>query len=303
VSAVTELWLMQLLWGVGPWLVFALLLVLAFIAYSYLKKAATFIRTQAIEQGWSGIPAIIVSDFALQLIVWMMTAVLFAAIVGTGFVFARIHIGLTRRYGEDELRRLTEEAGAAMPEMSIDFIFLLSALALVMTATLAVVTYRALRTKAGKLAAERRLEGTRTPIIVALYGKRGLAGILIILAGCYAVFSVLMQLLLALAIALPLPEALITIEVPGALHVAIVVVLLMWLGVVFMLTGPVGALFSQRLMFLLRAIRENRVALGSVKIFLSLFLFFYGYFLNKWLQMIIGVSQFPEWFTENLLFR
>lgn len=297
-EAVGQLWLMQLLWGFGPWLIFGTLIAGMLIAFHYLNRIARRLSTAPIGKGGGGAGTVLLNTVLISGLIWVMRALIVVVFVLTGISVGRLWMAMLPQTEAEraEIERLTEEAMAVAPEMSLDFILLLGALGLTITATIGVLIYRGLHAHAMKIAAEPRPEGAPPPLTVRLYARPRFTGILLVLIACYVIWSFVMQVVYGIAYVTPLPRALTTIEIPGALGVAVGFLILLWLGFLVMLVGPVGVLLFEQFRLLLRGVRENAIIRGVAIGFAGVFIFFFGFFANKQLQYAIGLSQFPEWF-------
>ena len=120
-----------------------------------------------------------------------------------------------------------------------------------------------------------------------------IAGIIIIVVGCYPLWAIIMNLILGFVLITPLPTSLLTIELPATNILLLAMFSVLWVGVIYSLASPTVVISWRHLIMTYRQYSENRsvhiVSISLAAIMLGLF----GGLINMWLLRSIGEALFP----------
>jgi hypothetical protein len=287
---VLRLWLLGLVWSYGTWVVLALALGGGVLLFARLDRIAEAVERGPILDGWRGIPGILRNRAFLAACVDAMKLVLVGALALTGVAMAAFQ-GFVAGQLEAEPVDLAELPSL---EIGLDFLLLGAVVVFAVTVVGGVMTWRTLRSRAEAWVAAPA--GRPVPLLVRLYLRPRLAGVLLLVLGGYLLFGAMMQVFYLVVLVLPLPRWLLEISVSGATWLAIAVLTVLWLGVVLVMAAPFARLRLRALHFWLRELAENRIALACLRVSVAVGVLLLGFYLDVWLLQALGTRFFPDWF-------
>jgi hypothetical protein len=291
-ESVINLWVMQFLFGVTPWLILAIGIAVVAVIFNKFDRIAEKRQKEPIEAGIRGVPRIIKNQTIMTVMIFVMRnlaaiAIFFSA--SATYIIAY----LLRNRVEMETAKLPDEYMESGVEWSIGFIVICGIIGITITITIAIESYYALRHRGKLLLQQASGKPGTTPLIARLYGSKTIAGIIIIVVGCYPLWAIIMNLILGFVLITPLPTSLLTIELPATNILLLAMFSVLWVGVIYSLASPTVVISWRHLIMTYRQYSENRsvhiVSISLAAIMLGLF----GGLINMWLLRSIGEALFP----------
>lgn len=294
-ESVIYLWLLQFLWGITPWLLLAIGIAVMAIVFNRFDKTAKNLQKDPIDKGIKGLSRIFINQSVIEVMIYVLKRLAGLAIF-LGSITTYIVANITRNKVEMETAKLPDGYSALGEEASLDFIILCSFMGIAITIYIAITGYYALRRKGQSLLQKANQTQSPPTLIARLYGRTTLGGIIIFMVGCYPLWALIMNLIWGVAIFIPLPSSLLTIELPGTKWLVIVMFGVIWGGVVFAMSSPTLVLLWRQLMMSLRQYRENRIVHASSVTLMAIMLGLFGGLLTMGFLYSLGGALFPDIF-------
>lgn len=292
-ESVIILWVMQFLF-VTPWLVLAIGISVMALVFHKFDKIAKSLQKGPIEVGIKGLPRIVLNQATIGAMIFVLRTFTSVAIfLGTTTTYIIAY--LFKNKVQMEAAKLPDEYMALGEEPSIDFIILCGLVGITITITIAIAGFSALRRK-GQVVLQQSSEKLPTSLIARLYGRTTLAGIVIIVIGCYPLWALVMNLIWGFAVVIPLPPSLVTIDLPGTDFLLIVMFGVISVGVAFAMTSPTIMLMWRGLMMSFRQYMENRIVHATSITLMAIMLGLFGGLITMGLLSSIGEALFPDMF-------
>ncbi len=292
-ESVIILWVMQFLF-VTPWLVLAIGISVMALVFHKFDKIAKSLQKGPIEVGIKGLPRIVLNQATIGAMIFVLRTFTSVAIfLGTTTTYIIAY--LFKNKVQMEAAKLPDEYMALGEEPSIDFIILCGLVGITITITIAIAGFSALRRK-GQVVLQQSGEKLPTSLIAHLYGRTTLAGIVIIVIGCYPLWALVMNLIWGFAVVIPLPPSLVTIDLPGTDFLLIVMFGVISVGVAFAMTSPTIMLTWRGLMMSFRQYMENRIVHATSITLMAIMLGLFGGLITMGLLSSIGEALFPDMF-------
>jgi hypothetical protein len=290
-AGLIELWLLQIVWGLGPWICIGFGLVVITRGSGVFKSAARNIEQRAERTSAHGRAAISFDLLSHRIVTILSMLFAFACIGVAGMVSEVLQGGVEAR-----VRELPPAIEAAPGQTaSVDFIAAVCLATLGVTLAITVCIYRALRQRALEHSATPDL-GAHAPAMVRFFSRPPLARLGVTAFSAFLFFGFLSQIAWGLMLVYPPPASWLTLEAPGLLPA--LGWILLWIGPAVLLaalspTWNLTARYAQlhqRFFKLNPQMRRNagrRAAIGVG---------FIGAVIDFNLLIWIGARLFPEAF-------
>lgn len=294
-ESVINLWIMQFLFGVLPWLILAIGIAAVAMVFHKFDRIAEKLQKEPIEPGISGVPRIIKNQTVVNIMIFVLRN-LTAIAIFLGASTTYIITYWLRNRVEMETAKLPDEYLESGTEWSIGFMVICGLIGITITITIAIEIYYALRRKGTILLQQTSQKTSSTPLIARLYGQSTLAGRIIMVIGCYPLWMLIMNLIWGLVFIIPLPTSLLTIELPAINIFMLVMFGVLWVGIIYSLASPTIVISWRHIMMSLRQYRDNRfVHIVSISVIAAIFGLFGG-LITMGLLRSLGETLFPSIF-------
>lgn len=293
-ESVLYLWALQFLFAVTPWLVLAMGIAAVAIVFHKFDAIAEKLQKERIDPGIKGLPRIALNQAVLNVIIFVLRNLTGIAIfLGASTTYMIVY--MIRNRVELETEKLPDEFMKSGVDWSFGFMVICGLIGTTITITIAIEIYHALRRR-GKLLLQASDKPESAPLIARLYGLKTRAGIIIIVVACYPLLMLIMNLIWGFAIFMPLPASLLTIELPAANILLLVIFGVLWVGVIYTMASPTITILLRHLLMSFRQYEENRFVHAASKSIAALILGLFGGLLTIVLLYYIGEAIFPMMF-------
>jgi hypothetical protein len=294
-ESVINLWLLQFLFGAIPWLVLAIGIAVMAILFHRFDKTAKNLQKEPFDKGIKGLPRIFINQSVMEVMIYVLKRLTGLAIF-LGSITTYIVAYIIRNKVEMETAKLPDGYLALGEEPSLDFIILCSFMGIAITIYIAISGYYALRRK-GQSLLQKSIKTQSAPTLIArLYGRTTLAGIIIFMVGCFPLLAIIMNIIWGVAIFIPLPSSLLTIELPGTEWLLIVMFSVLWVGIMFAMYSPTLILLWRQLMMSLLQYRENSIVHATSVTLMAITLGLFGGLITMGFLYSLGGALYPDMF-------
>jgi hypothetical protein len=295
-----QLWLMGILWGLGPSLGLSLAAILGLVGFRHLHRAARSIERRPTDPGVRGFVRLIRDGLIHTSLTRLVVYLLIGCVMLGGLISALIQAEVRRHAGERALA-VIESNPPPSPMVGpvpngdavLDWIILSGIVFAIATVIFGVRTYRVLTRRAAQRALRAGASQDRSTL-VRLFHKNRKLGMLVLGLGGWFLWGFSMQIVGGLVLTVPGMSSLPAI--PGAETAAILFLVVLGLVFLFMFLAPM-AWFSWRSTKLhIRYVRENRIAHAALHINLAIIAGFFGSILSMELTRLLGRIIWPSLF-------
>jgi hypothetical protein len=257
-DSVFILWVMQFFFGVTPWLVLAAGITCMALAFQKFDEIAKRLQKEKVEVGIRGLPKIYLNQATLQVMISALRILSEFSILLSSVSFLLV-LHLIRDTVYTEYDKLPDDYTALEVEPSLDFIIICGFIGIATTISIAVIIYNALRRKGQRLLHKIREPQTKPSLVVRLYGHRTFAGIIVVAIGCYPLWAFVMNFIWGFIIIVPLPQILLTVEIPDNDILMFAMFAVVWVGAIFAIYSPIFVLVWRKLFISYRQYNESRI--------------------------------------------
>ena len=225
-AGLLELWLLQIVWSLGPWVCIGLGLVVITRGSRAFKSAARNIEQRAERTSAHGRFAISFDLLSHRMLTTLSMLFAFACIGVAGMVSGVLQGGVEARVRElaPPIGELASPIEAAPGQSaSTDFIAAICLATFGMTLAIAIIVYRALRQRALEhsaapdLGARPPAIGARAPVVVRFFSRPLPVRLGITAFGAFFFFGFLSQIVWGMMLVFPPPASWLALEAPGML--------------------------------------------------------------------------------------
>ena len=239
------LWIMGIVWAIGPWLPMGLSAILATLAIKRVYRYAKAIEDRPVENGFRGYIRIVRDGFFHRFLSWSTLRIIIGCIAFGGLLSA----GYNGFFQQNFQRNIQETAEKVLPFESaptdraeedgfLESILLLGLISAVITVLIGIKIYRSLRQRAKKLSLEAIITGGHRPITLRLFHDNRAFGITLLVIGCWILWGFLTQFGGLLLILIPGLRA--KSSIPGVMTATILFLVTLSILLNFLLLGPVA---------------------------------------------------------------
>lgn len=299
------LWVLGLVWGLGPWLALGLAAVLAALAWQRIHLFARKIEGRPIQDGFSGYitayrHALLHSVLAKGTLFVFFGCVAFAGLLAAGIwgLVQKSLEGITPDALEEVLPppTTTVDPGASAASGMLDWIILVALLLAGVTIIIGFKAYRRFRQRALASVSRSTGRGTPRPLVVRLFHDNRRIGIIVTVVGCWILWGTLTQFAGLLFLVVPKAAALTYRPIPGAMTAGIVFLVIIMVCMNGIFLGPFVWLSLRNMRMQFRLIEENRVARRILNAQVIVFAGLLGALLNLYVIDLLGRSLWPAVF-------
>lgn len=295
------LWLYQFAFALLPGIVLVLGAVGVFLVYEFAAGFLRRLRRAPVEPGLRGLPRIAGSQIAAAVMFWAVRTAVTLAVAFMGLIVILLIEGLQAPVQEaaSRLDQSPVAEGASPPQLSTDFLILVSVFGFAVSVISVVLLYSTLR----GLARDWRLRASAVeprppePLLVRLFGDVRPAGLVVTFFLFYPVLGIVMQMVWAAVILAPLPASLTSAAMPGAFTAATWMLALLWLGFCAALASPFVGLFRHWFLMTLGHYRKNLAFQAFIKAWVAVGVGVFGLATSAAVQIRIGAELYPSDFS------
>lgn len=259
------LWIMGIVWSIGPWLAIGLSAVLATLAIQRVHRYAKTIETRPLKQGFKGFIKIVRDSYLHGILTWSTLRIIIGCIAFGGLLTSGFY-GFYQQKFQGSIQKMVEKQpliesatnDKAEGEGVLESILIIGLISAGLTVLIGVKIYRSLSRRAKELSLSAMIRGDPSPVIVRLFRDNKTIGIVLLVIGCWILWGFLTQIG-GLAIIL-IPGLRAKSSIPGIMPATIVFLVILSILLYVLLFGPVAWFSVRNLRLQLRYIRENRIA-------------------------------------------
>ena len=295
------LWVMGIVWDIGPWLAMGLSAVLATLAIQRVHRYAKTIETRPVKQGFRGFIRIVRDSYLHGFLTWStlritIGCIAFAALLTSGFYgfFQQNFQGSIQKMVEKQPLIESATNDKAEGEGVLESILIIGLISAGLTVLIGTKIYRSLRQRAKELSLNAMIRGEPPPVIAKLFHDNKTIGIVVLIIGCWILWGFLTQVG-GLAIIL-IPGLRAKSSIPGVMPATIVFFVILSILLYVLLFGPFAWFSFRNLKLHLRYIRENRIAKKLFHLQIIILGGALGVLLNLYFVDLLGKILWPAIF-------
>ena len=259
------LWIMGIVWSIGPWLAIGLSAVLATLAIQHVHRYAKTIETRPVKQGFRGFIRIVRDSYLHGFLTWSTLRIIIGCIAFGGLLTAGFY-GFFQQNFQGSIQKMVETQpliesatnDEAEGEGVLESILIIGLISAGLTVLIGIKIYRSLSQRAKELSMSSMIRGEPSPAVVKLFYDNKTIGIVLLVIGCWILWGFLTQIG-GLAIIL-IPGLRAKSSIPGAMPATIVFLVIVSILLYVLLFGPFTWFSVRNLKLHLRYIRENKIA-------------------------------------------
>jgi hypothetical protein len=259
------LWVMGIVWSIGPWLAIGLSAVLATLAIQRVHRYAKTIETRPVKQGFRGFIRIVRDSYLHEFLTWSTLRIIIGCIAFGGLLTAGFY-GFFQQNFQGSIQKMVEKQpiiesatnDKAEGEGVLESILIIGLISAGLTVLIGTKIYRSLSQRAKELSISAMIRGKPSPVIVKLFHDNKTIGIVVLVIGCWILWGFLTQIG-GLAVIL-IPGLRAKSSIPGVMPATIAFLVILSILLYVLLFGPVAWFSFRNLKLHLRYIRENRIA-------------------------------------------
>jgi hypothetical protein len=259
------LWVMGIVWSIGPWLAIGLSAVLATLAIQRVHRYAKTIETRPVKQGFRGFIRIVRDSYLHGFLTWSTLRIIIGCIAFGGLLTAGFY-GFFQQNFQGSIQKMVEKQpiiesatnDKAEGEGVLESILIIGLISAGLTVLIGTKIYRSLSQRAKELSISAMIRGKPSPVIVKLFHDNKTIGIVVLVIGCWILWGFLTQIG-GLAVIL-IPGLRAKSSIPGVMPATIAFLVILSILLYVLLFGPVAWFSFRNLKLHLRYIRENRIA-------------------------------------------
>jgi hypothetical protein len=298
-----QLWLLGLVWTLGPWLALGFAAVIATLVVRKISHLARSVERRPVKQGVSGFFGVVRDSWIHGTLTGSTIYVVIGCVMFGGFVAAGIQ-GLVQRAVQGPVLGAIEDKMVVPPTPGpdssndgvLDLIILSGLIMACVTVMIGVVAYRRLRRNAVKIASRLPARGASKPLVVRLFYDKKTTGIAILVVGCWMLWGFLSQVV---GLAIYMSPGLSSLQsIPGVETAAIVFLVILGIAMFGVMFAPLAWLSARNIRLQFRHLRRNRVAQRLFYVKAVVLCGLLGSLLNMYLIGLLGHLFWPSVFTR-----
>jgi hypothetical protein len=298
-----QLWLLGLVWTLGPWLALGFAAVLATLVIRKISDAARGVERKPVEEGVSGFFGVLRSSWLHGALTSSAAYIVFGCLMLGGFVAAGIQ-GFVRRNIHQSGREAVQEEFVVPPisgpdsggDAVFDWIVLGGLIMACVTITIGVIVYRRLHRHAVEVASRLPSRDSSRPLVVKLFYDKQATGIAVLVVGCWILWGLLSQMA-GLAIYMS-PGVSSLQSIPGVETAAMVFLAILGIAMFGVMFAPLAWLSVRNIKMQVRHLQENRIALRLFYVNVVVSSALLGSLLNIFLIDLLGHFFWSGVFTR-----
>jgi len=295
------LWVMGIVWSIGPWLAIGLSAVLATLAIQRVHRYARTIETRPVKQGFRGYIRIVRDSYLHGFLTWSTLRIIIGCIAFGGLLTSGFY-GFFQQNFQGSIQKMVETQpliesatnDEAEGEGVLESILIIGLISAGLTVLIGTKIYRSLSQRAKELSISAMIRGEPSPVIVKLFHDNKTIGIVVLIIGCWILWGFLTQIG-GLAIIL-IPGLKAKSSIPGVMSATIVFLMILSILLYVLLFGPVAWFSFRNLKLHLRYIRENRIAKKLFHLQIIILGGVLGVVLNLYFVNLLGKILWPATF-------
>jgi hypothetical protein len=298
-----QLWLLGLVWTLGPWLALGFAAVIATLVVTKISHLARDVEKRPVKQGVSGFFGVVRDSWIHGTLTGSTIYVLIGCIMFGGFAAAGIQ-GLVQRTIQEPVPGAIEDRIVVPPMKGpdssndgvLDLIILGGLIMACVTVMIGVVAYRRLRRKAVEIASRLPARCGSRPLVVRLFCDKKTTGIAILVVGCWMFWGFLSQVV---GLAIYMTPSLSSLQsIPGVETAAIVFLMILGVAMFGVMFAPFAWLSARNIRLQFRHLRQNRVTQRLFYVKAVVLCGLLGCLLNMYLIDLLGHLFWPGVFTR-----
>jgi len=295
------LWIMGIVWSIGPWLAIGLSTVLATLAIQRVHRHAKTMETRSVKQGFRGFIKIVRDSYLHGFLTWSTFRIIIGCIAFAGLLTSGFY-GFFQQNFQGSIQKIVEKQSLiesatndeAEGEGVLESILIIGLISAGLTVLIGTKIYRSLSQRAKELSRNAMIRGEPSPVIVKLFHDNKTIGIVVLIVGCWILWGFLTQIG-GLAVIL-IPGLGAKSSMPGVIPATIVFLVILSILLYVLLFGPVAWFSFRNLKLHLRYIRENTIAKKLFHLQIIILGGVLGLVLNLYLVNLLGKILWPAIF-------